>query len=65
MARGCGLLKNDGQVRLRDHAEASRFFDGLDLVEPGVVQISQWRPRSELEARAHGALWGGVARKPD
>jgi hypothetical protein len=48
-----------------DHAEVSRFFGGLDLVEPGVAQISRRHPRSELEARAHGALWGGVARKPD
>ena len=42
----------------------ARFFDGLDLVEPGVVKVSQWRPRSELEAKAATSLWGGVARKP-
>ena len=42
----------------------SRFFDGLELVEPGVVQVSTWRPRTELESRAPAALWGGVARKP-
>jgi hypothetical protein len=49
---------------LRGRAEVSRFFAGLDLVEPGVVQISTWRPRSELEGAAPAALWGGVARKP-
>jgi hypothetical protein len=48
---------------LRDCAEVSRFFDGLDLIEPGVVQISKWRPLSEHEAIAPGGLWGGVARK--
>jgi hypothetical protein len=48
----------------RDRAEVSRFFDGLDLVEPGAVQVSKWRPRSEFEAAAPAALWGGVARKP-
>jgi len=41
----------------------ARFFDGLDLVEPGVVTITQWHPRSELTARARTSLWGGMARK--
>jgi hypothetical protein len=49
---------------LRPRAEVSRFFDGLDLIEPGVVQVSKWRPRSEVEAAAPAAMWGGVARKP-
>ncbi len=49
---------------LRGHAEVARFFDGLDVVAPGVVQISKWRPRTELEADAIAALWGAVARKP-
>jgi hypothetical protein len=49
---------------LRTRAEVARFFDGMDLVEPGAVQISKWRPRSELEALAPAAFWGGVARKP-
>jgi hypothetical protein len=26
--------------------------------------LSKWRPRSEVEAAAAAALWGGVARKP-
>jgi S-adenosyl methyltransferase len=49
---------------LRDHAQVTSFFEGLDLVEPGVVQLSKWRPQTELEAAAAAALWGGVARKP-
>jgi hypothetical protein len=52
------------KVTLRDRAEVSGFFAGLELVEPGVVQVSRWRPRSELEASAPAALWGGVGRKP-
>ncbi len=31
-------------VVLRTQAEVTRFFDSLDLVEPGVVQLPQWRP---------------------
>lgn len=48
---------------LRDRAHVASFFEGLDLVEPGVVQVSKWRPGSELEAAAPAALWGGLARK--
>jgi hypothetical protein len=52
------------KVMLRDHAEVSRFFGGLELVDPGIVQVSSWRPRSDLEAAAPAILWAGVARKP-
>jgi hypothetical protein len=49
--------------RHRNHAEVARFFDGLDLVEPGLVPVQQWRPASDLEAAARSAMWGGVGRK--
>jgi len=39
------------------------FFDGLELLEPGVVKVTEWRPRSEMEAKGPTSLWGGVARK--
>jgi hypothetical protein len=39
------------------------FFDGLDLLKPGVVKVTQWRPESAAEAGAPTSLWGGVARK--
>ena len=47
----------------RSHAEVMRFFDGLDMVEPGLVRVQQWRPGSEAEAKSPAALWGGVGRK--
>jgi hypothetical protein len=50
------------QVTLRSHAEFSRFFDGLDLLEPGVVRVEQWRPRP-LQTVHPSAMWGGLARK--
>jgi len=50
--------------RHRNQTEVARFFDGLELVPPGLVPVQQWRPASELEARARSAMWGGVARKP-
>ena len=48
---------------LRDREEVTTFFDGLALAEPGVVQVSQWRPRSEAEGAEPAVMWGGVARK--
>ena len=47
----------------RSHAEVMRFFDGLDMVEPGLVRVQQWRPSSEAEAKSPATLWGGVGRK--
>ncbi|TDD63588.1 SAM-dependent methyltransferase [Actinomadura darangshiensis] len=52
------------KVTLRDRDQVSGFFRGLDLIEPGVVQVPRWRPRSDLEASAPAVLWGGMARKP-
>jgi hypothetical protein len=63
-ARALNERQLDAPIVLRDRAQVTRFFDGLELVEPGVVQLSKWRPRSEVEAAAAAALWGGVARKP-
>ena len=40
------------------------FFDGLELVGPGVVKVTQWYLGTELTARARTFLWGGMARKP-
>jgi hypothetical protein len=47
----------------RSHAEVMTFFEGLDLVPPGLVRVPEWRPRSEIEAKTPSNLWGGVARK--
>jgi S-adenosyl methyltransferase len=40
------------------------FFDDLELLEPGVVKVTEWRPASQVEAEGPTSLWGGVARKP-
>ncbi len=51
------------KVTFRDRTEVARFFDGLELVPPGMVQASKWRPGSEAESKSPAALWAGVARK--
>ncbi len=45
----------------RTFSEVSRFFDGLDLLEPGIVSVSDWRaapgPRpTAAEATGYGAV---------
>ena len=50
---------------LRTREQVARFFVGLELVDPGLVQVHQWRPdpgdsAPEGTVSAHGA----VARKP-
>jgi hypothetical protein len=50
---------------LRNRAEVTRFFDGLDLVPPGVVYVHAWRPDPGDVPPADGvSAHGGVARKP-
>ena len=50
-------------LTLRDRDQVARLFNGLQLVPPGLVQCSKWRPDSDSEAAAPAALWGGVACK--
>ena len=46
---------------LREVADFVSFFDGLELVEPGVVPIPDWRPAGDAHADVDG--YGGVGRK--
>jgi hypothetical protein len=51
----------------RSHAEVGRFFKGLDLVEPGVVSVKDWRPELAQGETPIGdepvSLYGGVGFK--
>ncbi|MEU9265088.1 SAM-dependent methyltransferase [Streptomyces sp. NPDC048251] len=50
----------------RTPKDVARFFDGLELLEPGVVSCSRWRPQ-DIAGGAEPdevAMFGGVARKP-
>ena len=54
-----------GPATARTQAEVTRFFDGLDLAGPGVVQLPQWRPDPGDAAPAQSLPWWcGAARKP-
>ncbi len=52
------------QVKPRSKAEVTAFFDGLDLVAPGVIRCPEWRPDRPEDAAGKSTMWGGVAEKP-
>jgi hypothetical protein len=52
---------------LRNHPEIAQFFDGLEMVEPGLVQLHRWRPDpADAESVLHYDVpaYAGVGRKP-
>jgi hypothetical protein len=49
---------------LRSREEILRFFAGLDLVEPGLVQVPLWRPDGKPADASQVWILGGVGRKP-
>ena len=56
-----------GGVRTRSRADILRFFDGFELLEPGLVWIPEWRPDSPADVPDDPSqLWGlvGVGQKP-
>jgi trans-aconitate methyltransferase len=48
---------------MRDRAAISRFFGGLELIEPGIVQPQLWRPEPGAVSPPTVTAWCGVARK--
>ncbi|GGO61072.1 SAM-dependent methyltransferase [Nonomuraea cavernae] len=59
------LGRPDGGPRTR--AQVARFFDGLELVDPGLVYVRQWRPETPVSEEEARKAWvvAGVARKPE
>ncbi|MFJ8031506.1 SAM-dependent methyltransferase [Streptomyces sp. NPDC096032] len=52
-------------LNLRTRAEVERFFEGFELIDPGLVQVPFWRPDGTPPPRsAEIGFYGGVARKP-
>ncbi len=50
---------------LRSPQQLAGFFDGLELLDPGVVPITDWRPDPGTAAATGDVIaLGGVARKP-
>ena len=52
-------------AKARSKEEFAAFFEGLDLIEPGIAMVSRWRPGTEeMVADIEAPLYGAVARKP-
>jgi SAM-dependent methyltransferase len=50
----------------RSHTEVTRFFDGLELVDPGIVPVLSWLPDPQDAPPVNpksAYYWAGVARK--
>jgi hypothetical protein len=58
-ATGAGLV-----LVPRTKAAVQRFFGDWELLEPGVVPVSSWRPDGPVEHSEAAYYWAGVARKP-
>jgi S-adenosyl methyltransferase len=52
------------QFTSRTREQVARFFQGLELVEPGLVRVEQWRPEPGAANAGKSALWCAVGRKP-
>lgn len=60
------LRSGRSDVYPRTREQFSQFFSGLELIEPGVSAISEWRPDPAAEERptpVEASLFGAVARK--
>ncbi|MGW6310718.1 SAM-dependent methyltransferase, partial [Streptomyces niveus] len=44
--------KSGSPVQFRSHSEVGRFFDGLDLVDPGICCCHRWRPTESVTGAA-------------
>jgi hypothetical protein len=50
-------------LSLRSYADVLGFFDGFDLIEPGLVTAAEWRPDPDGPEPAWMGMYSGVARK--
>jgi SAM-dependent methyltransferase len=50
------------EITYRSREQVARFFEGTDLVEPGIVPVEGWRPEPGDEA-GRSSLWCAVGRK--
>jgi len=51
--------------RVRQESEVQAYFGDMEILKPGLVNVTDWRPDSEVVARPRDeewVEWGGVAR---
>ncbi|PZG10426.1 SAM-dependent methyltransferase [Nonomuraea aridisoli] len=66
-ARGVYRRSATGSVAWRDRETVRGYFDGLDLLEPGIVPAQDWRNDDPypVPGLAKGGVLAGVGRKPE
>jgi hypothetical protein len=52
------------KVIYRSREQVARFFEGTDLVEPGLVRIEEWHPEPGTDRTGKSSGWCAVGRKP-
>lgn len=62
------VTRPECRIVYADHdplVESTRFFDRLELLEPGVVSCSLWRPDpTDIGTPTQVYQFGGIGRKP-
>ena len=68
IAKAAGAFRASGTPFFpRSITDFQRFFEGLELLGPGVIPVTGWRPEAEdVAAQTEGVVpvYAGVARKP-
>ncbi len=64
MARRVNARLGAARGTMRDRDQVAALFDGLAMVEPGLVQPQRWRPDGVTD-QAEVTAWCGVARKEE
>jgi hypothetical protein len=49
---------------VRSPEQIAGFYKGLELLPPGVVRVTDWRPEIGPHEIRHAEAFGGVGRKP-
>lgn len=53
--------------RVRERSDVDGYFERLEIQPPGLVDVTDWRPQSELQQRQRSVEWteyGGLAKVP-
>jgi hypothetical protein len=61
-----GVMKQMMRQRYtpRSREQVTRFFAGMDFVEPGLVPLEEWRPEPDTVDEGQSAMYGAVGCKP-
>jgi len=56
---------SSASITPRNRAQVTRFFDGLEMIPPGVVPISEWGLPNQVDTTVGGLIgYCGIGRKP-